>query len=64
MSDHFSTFFRRLQSTPGMVKFFRRSKDWIYYTCHGVDADLVGREAYKSTSAVSVQGGLPSLTVR
>ena len=52
------------QSAPTVVRFFRRSKEWIYYTCHGKDADLVGREAFKNTSAVSVQGGLPSLTVR
>ncbi|CAN0457428.1 unnamed protein product, partial [Ectocarpus sp. 8 AP-2014] len=41
-----------------------RSKEWVYFTAHGLDADLVSREAFKNTSAVSFQsGGLPSITI-
>eukprot|EP00903_Cladosiphon_okamuranus_P008571 g8222.t1 len=63
MSDQFSVFFRSLESIDGLVRFFRRSKEWVYYTAHGLDADLVSREAFKNTSAVSSQSGLPSLTI-
>ncbi|CAM9431775.1 unnamed protein product, partial [Ascophyllum nodosum] len=63
MSDQFATFFRGLESTPGLIRFFRRSKEWLYYTCHGTDADFVGREAFKSSTVVSSQGGLPSVSI-
>ncbi|CAM9615807.1 unnamed protein product, partial [Scytosiphon promiscuus] len=53
----------RLQSKKGLVRFFRRSKEWVYYTAHGVDSDLVSREAFKNTSAISFHGGLPSITI-
>lgn len=36
----------------------------MYYTAHGLDADLVSREAFRNTSAVSSRSGLPSLTIR
>lgn len=53
------------QSVGGLVRFFRRSKEWVYFTAHGLDADLVSREAFKNASAVSFQsGGLPSITIR
>ncbi|CAM9130489.1 unnamed protein product, partial [Hapterophycus canaliculatus] len=52
-----------VQSKKGLVRFFRRSKEWVYYTAHGVDSDLVSREAFKNTSAISFQGGLPSITI-
>ncbi|CAM9231946.1 unnamed protein product, partial [Pylaiella littoralis] len=63
MSDQFVTFFRNLETIGGLVRFFRRSKEWVHYTVHGLDTDLVSREAFRNTSAVSSQSGLPSLTI-
>ncbi|CAN0141859.1 unnamed protein product, partial [Discosporangium mesarthrocarpum] len=62
-SSSFPAFFRRLERKHGIVRFFRRSKEWVYYTCHGEDTSLVAEEAYKTTSGVQNQGGLPTLTI-